>query len=77
MSESRRNSTRDREGQEIDLLRLDTCERCKQAGDEAVPRGLGVMYFYNTRKLERGESPRSSPPALSRHQTTSLAPPLY
>ena len=35
--------------QEIDLLRLDACERCKQAGKEALPRGSGGLQFYHPR----------------------------
>ena len=31
---------------QVDLSRSDACERCKQAGKEALPQGLGGLHFY-------------------------------
>ena len=42
-------SERQIDRQEIDLLGQDACERCKQAGKEAVPPGYGGLQFYYPR----------------------------
>ena len=34
---------------------LDACERCKQAGKEALPRGLGGLQFYHPRGVGVGK----------------------
>ena len=47
-------SERQSDWQEIDL-RSDACERCKQAGKEALPPGSGGLQFYPPRGVEVGK----------------------
>ena len=49
---------------QVDLLIQDACERCKRASEEALPRGLSGLKFYNQRKVGEGKRP----PSLSRRQ---------
>ena len=44
----------------MDLLRQDTCERCKRAGKEALPQGFGVLQFYHPRGVGVGKGDTTS-----------------
>ena len=47
-------SERQSDRQEIDLLRQNTCEGYKRAGNEALSQVLDGLHFYNSRKVEEG-----------------------
>ena len=49
-------SERQNDRQEIDLLRQDACERCKQAGKEVLPPGSGGLQLYHPRAVGVGEN---------------------
>ena len=57
MPPRRRNSARDSDRQEIDLLRQDASERWKQADKESLSQGLGGLQFYHPRGMGGGKDP--------------------
>ena len=45
VSEQKEFSETQGDRQEVDLLIQDTCKKCKQAGNGALPRGLSGLHF--------------------------------
>ena len=59
-------SKRQSDGQEIDLLRWDACERCQQAGKEALPQVSEdlVGYSFISKGSGGGKRPPLSPSSV-------------